>query len=107
MKRGSCVVLSALKSRSKAETLARALVKEKLAACVSLIGPVTSFYQWEQKLVREKEIILLIKTSSLRFPQLKKWLASHHGYQVPEIISLPISDGNKLYIDWILKNTQK
>ncbi len=100
-----CVVLTALPKLSAAKTLARGLVRERLAACVSLSSPITSIYLWKGRLCEEPEILLIIKTRRSLLNPLKKWIVSHHEYQTPEIIALPITDGHKSYLDWITKNT--
>jgi periplasmic divalent cation tolerance protein len=90
-----------------AEQLAQHLVEEKLAACVNIIPNVQSFYLWENKLVKDQEITLLIKTTSDCFNELEKAIKKLHTYQTPEIIALPIINGHQPYLNWLTENTRK
>jgi periplasmic divalent cation tolerance protein len=88
-------------SKKQAETIAQAVVTEKLAACVNVLPGVRSCYTWEGKLTWAEEVLLLIKTTRGRFDQLEERVKVLHSYQVPEIVSVTIDDGFEKYIDWI------
>lgn len=88
-----------------AESLAKKMVEKRLAACVNIVPSVTSVYQWENETKVEPEVQLIIKTTSLRFNELKNWLQAEHPYEVPEIIALPIADGHSDYLNWVIKST--
>jgi periplasmic divalent cation tolerance protein len=81
--------------------LARLLVSERLAACVNLLPHVTSWYWWEGKVERGLECLLLIKTRRRCLRALHHTLRTHHSYQVPELIVLPIHAGDSAYLDWL------
>ena len=87
--------------------IANALVEGHLAACVNLISPIRSIYRWEGKIWDEKEWLLIIKTQKDRFEELEKKVKSLHSYSVPEIISLPISEGSSSYLRWIKESTKQ
>lgn len=89
-----------------AEQLAQYLVEEKLAACVNIIPNVQSFYLWENKLVKDQEVTLLIKTTAFCFDELEKAIKKLHTYQTPEIIVLPIINGHQPYLNWLKENTR-
>ncbi|MGA7840661.1 MAG: divalent-cation tolerance protein CutA [Candidatus Acidiferrales bacterium] len=96
------VVLVTCGSRKEARKIARALVEQRLAACVSEIGvPVASTYRWKGKIESAKEFLLLIKTSKRRFAAVRDAVRMLHSYEVPEIIALPIAAGSRKYLDWI------
>src|SRR5580693_4811056 len=96
------LVLVTCGSRREARKIARALVGQRLAACVSEIGvPVASTYRWKGKVESAKEFLLLIKTSKRRFAALRDAVREMHSYDVPEIIALPIAAGSRSYLDWI------
>ncbi len=96
------VVLVTCGSRKEARKIARALVEQRLAACVSEIGvPVASTYRWKGKIESAKEFLLLIKTSKRRFAAVRDAVRMLHSYEVPEIIALPIAAGSLKYLDWI------
>jgi periplasmic divalent cation tolerance protein len=86
-----------------ADRIARALVDERLAACVNII-PVRSCYLWEGKLNLEGEELLIIKTEQRMVEQLMSRINELHSYKVPEIIVLPIVEGHQPYLDWIARS---
>jgi periplasmic divalent cation tolerance protein len=88
-------------SPAEADRLARALVEERLAACVNQIGPIQSVYRWEGKLEQSEEQLLIIKTQKELFASLEKRVRELHSYSVPEIVALPIVDGNQDYLRWL------
>src|SRR5271154_937318 len=96
------IVLVTCGSRKEARKIARALVGQRLAACVSEIGvPMASTYRWKGKIESAKEVLLLIKTSKRRFAAVRDAVLKLHSYDVPEIIALPIAAGSRAYVDWI------
>ena len=88
-------------SPAEADRVARALVEERLAACVSRIGPIQSVYRWEGKLEQSEEQLLIIKTPKEFFAALEKRVRELHSYAVPEIVALPIVDGSQDYLRWL------
>ena len=85
----------------KGEGLADFIVENKLGACVNLIPEVSSTYWWKGKIEKDKESLLVIKTSMKKFGELKSKVKEVHPYTVPEIIALPIVAGNEDYLRWI------
>jgi periplasmic divalent cation tolerance protein len=100
------VVLVTCGSEEEALKIANALVIEHLAACANLVAPIRSIYRWEGKICDEKEWLLIVKTQMQRFEELEKKVKSLHSYSVPEIISLPITEGSSAYLNWIKENTE-
>jgi periplasmic divalent cation tolerance protein len=100
----ACVVLVTCASREEAESIARAIISEKLAACVNMMGEnggLTSFYRWESALQEASEVLLLIKTQANRLPELERRIQELHSYTVPEFLVLPVLYGSASYLDWI------
>lgn len=88
-------------SEAGARELAAALVEERLAACVQVIGPVHSTYRWEGAVQTATEWLLLMKTSRERFAALRDAVVRRHPYDVPEVVAMPIEDGLPGYVSWI------
>ena len=85
----------------EAQRLAGALVQEKLAACVNRIPGVESTYTWEGRVERDTEDLLIVKTRADLFDRLKERVRALHGYDVPEIIAVPIVQGSESYLEWM------
>ena len=98
---GYRLVLTTTDSEESAERLARALVEKRLAACVNIVAPVTSVYRYNGEIVTDQERLLLIKTRAVRFRELSETIRSLHGYDVPEIVSLEIAEGDETYLKWL------
>jgi periplasmic divalent cation tolerance protein len=97
-------VLLALCTTPDEETaarLARALVEERLAACVSRIAGVRSTYRWDGDIHDGAEVLLLIKTTRERFDALKSRLPGLHPYDTPELIAFEAADGLAAYLGWV------
>jgi periplasmic divalent cation tolerance protein len=81
--------------------LARRLVEERLAACVQVIDPIRSVYRWKGEVQEEPEALLLAKSSQERVPRIHELLRREHPYELPELVSVPISGGSAEYLRWI------
>jgi len=96
------VVLVTCGSAKEARRIARAVVEQKLAACVNVLDArVESVYRWKGKVESAKEFLLLIKTSRRRLPALQKKIQQLHSYDVPEVVALPIVAGSRRYLAWV------
>ncbi|HEY5649424.1 MAG TPA: divalent-cation tolerance protein CutA [Nitrospiria bacterium] len=103
---GELVVLITTKNLSEARRISRALVEEKLAACVNVVPTVESVFTWQGRMVREKEALMVVKTRSAIFSRLEKKVKQLHSYTVPEIIALPIKKGSRDYLAWVRQSTR-
>jgi periplasmic divalent cation tolerance protein len=95
------VVLSTCDSEEKAVALARALVEERVAACVNVIPGARSIYHWQGKIEDAAEWIVVIKSRRDLFEKLKEAIARVHSYEVPEVVALPVVDGSEAYLSWL------
>ena len=100
------VVFITAGSTSEAHTIARALVEEQVAACVSIVSPVQSVYRWQGKLCDDREVLLIAKTAEAMLEKLTTRVKQLHSYEVPEIIALPIVAGAEDYLRWIQEQTR-
>jgi len=99
------LVLTNLPDAESANSLARILVESRLAACVNLMPGVQSVYRWQGEIEQASEITLLIKTTQKHYVQLQQAIISHHPYELPEVIALPISNGYAPYLHWVATET--
>jgi len=95
------VVLCTAPDEASAQDLAAKVLAEQLAACVTLLPGATSLYYWEGKLEQEYEVQMLLKTNQVNQQALLDCLKSHHPYQTPELLVLPVVHGNNDYLSWL------
>ena len=95
------VVLTAIDTSERAETLANKLVRSKLAACVQVLPPMTSFFYWEGAVQRESEHLLLIKTAEEKYAELETFLRENHSYDVPEVVAIKADRVSDAYAKWL------
>ena len=90
----------------EAKKIGKHLVEECLAACCTIIQPVESIFKWKDAIHVEQETLIISKTREELFSALEKRVKQLHSYEVPEIIAIPITQGSKSYLDWIVKETK-
>lgn len=95
------VVLSTCDSEEKASELARALVEQRVAACVNIVPGARSIYRWQGKIEDAAEWMLVIKSRRDLFEKLRQAILRMHSYEVPEVIALPVVDGSEAYLEWL------
>ncbi len=98
---GTLLVFTTLPDAESAGTVASALVARRLAACVNILPPGTSVYEWQGEIHQDPEHVLLIKTTETGYAQLQAALLELHPYELPEIIAVPITQGLPPYLRWI------
>ncbi|MGB8169179.1 MAG: divalent-cation tolerance protein CutA [Chthoniobacteraceae bacterium] len=84
-----------------ARAAARVFVEERLAACANLVPAIESIYRWEGKVETASEVWMILKTTIGRYPQLEARIKALHSYEVPEIVSLRVTDGLPAYLRWV------
>jgi periplasmic divalent cation tolerance protein len=99
------VVLTTLPSDGEAQALVRRLVEDRLVACGSVLGPVSSVYRWEGRVEEASETQVLLKTRRGRWPALLAAVEALHPYDVPELLAVPVALGLPAYVDWIGNET--
>jgi len=95
------MVLTTAGSDAQAESIARALVERRFAACVNIVHGVCSVFRWKGEVTREEEKLLLIKTSSSMLDRVRETIRELHSYETPEMIALPVEDGDPDYLEWL------
>ncbi|HAH05848.1 MAG TPA: divalent-cation tolerance protein CutA [Elusimicrobia bacterium] len=97
--------LIAVPDRRTGLTLARGLVRRRLAACVNLVPGVRSVYRWKGRIEEASELLLVAKTRSSRLKELTAFVRRNHPYSLPEIAALPVQGGSRDYLRWVKDST--
>jgi periplasmic divalent cation tolerance protein len=95
------IVLVTAGSAAEANAIARALVEERLAACVNRIKSIQSIYRWQGNVEESEEELLIIKSTRALFPEVEQRVRELHSYTEPEVIALPIIEGSPTYLRWL------
>lgn len=105
MKQGHYIISFVTASNeAEAEKIANPLIEKGLAACVNIVPKIKSIYKWQGRIENSEEVLLIIKSISKKFDELKEEVKRLHSYDVPEIISIDISNGSEGYLNWIDEN---
>jgi uncharacterized protein involved in tolerance to divalent cations len=88
-------------SAEDAARVAQALLAERLAACCQIVPAVTSLYVWDGKLREEPEVLLLVKTTELRWHELRDRIVELHPYDTPELIATAVNNVTFEYMAWV------
>ena len=100
------LAFSTVADEAAAKALAHQLLEECLVACVNIVPGVRSMYWWRDRIEESGECLLLMKTTSARWPVLKQRLPQLHGYEVPELIATSVTDGLEPYLRWVVSAVQ-
>lgn len=95
------LVLTTCGNTQDAGNLAEALVERRLAACVSRLEGVVSTYRWEAAVHNDREVLLLIKTTSEQLKDVESSIKELSGYELPEVLAVPIDGGSAEYLHWL------
>lgn len=93
--------------KEEAGMIGEKLIEAKLAACINIFGPITSIFMWEGKVDQDTEVAFVAKTTADKVPELVETVKSLHSYEVPCIISLPVSNGSADFLGWIEESVGK
>ena len=96
------IVQTTLPDAASAKTLAAALIEKRLAACAQIAGPVVSVYRWQGKVEQQQEFVLTAKVCRKDHAKVADFFAARHPYEVPEVITFPVSMVNEAYLRWAL-----
>ncbi len=92
-------------SHEEAQRIAKTVVTERLAACANILDGVTSIFHWKNKLCREQEAVLILKTSAGKTDALTARIKELHSYECPCIAVLPVEGGNPAFLQWVNEET--
>lgn len=99
-----CVVTTTTDSQTHARTLAAAIVRQGLGACVQ-IQSIESHYVWQGQQEQAQEWLLQVKTRTALYEELERFIKAHHPYQVPQVLCLPVLAGHADYLRWLREQT--
>lgn len=99
------VVYCTVPDRKTAKDISTILVKNKLAACINMIDKVESVFSWDGDFCKEKEMLLMIKTTRDNFEKINEVINEIHPYSVPEVIAVPIINCSEDYLKWVAHET--
>jgi len=95
------IVLVTCGSTAEARNIGRSVVEKKLAACANIVTGVESIYRWKGKVERAREVLVVMKTTAPRLPDLEREVNRLHSYDIPEFIVLPVVAGSREYLKWV------
>jgi periplasmic divalent cation tolerance protein len=102
-----CVlVLTTIPADQRGHAIAKALVEERLAACVNLLPQMRSTYRWQGAVTEDTEHQLVIKTTRARLPEVERRLHELHPYEVPEFLVVDVASGSERYLSWVEENAR-
>jgi periplasmic divalent cation tolerance protein len=99
-------VMTTVEKKNDAEAIATALLAQRLAACVQILGPAASHFWWHDAIESTTEFLCLIKSRADLMDAIEAAIREIHPYEVPEILALPVVDGSKGYLQWLEKELQ-
>jgi len=101
------VVLVTAGSEDEAARIAHAVVGERLAACVNVVGPIRSIYRWQDAVEDAREWLLIVKARAADLASLEARIRALHSYDVPEVLALPVTGGAEAYLAWLDAATRR
>ena len=95
------IVLVTAPDLKTARALVKGALEARLIACANLVPKIESHYWWQGKIESGAEVLLVLKTQKSKLSALEKLIVARHPYDTPEFLVLPLSAGNKRYLDWL------
>ena len=101
------VVVTTVGNEEQAYSIARELIGRRQAACVNIIPSIRSIYRWKGKICKDGELLLIVKTLQDEFEGVASTIRELHSYELPEILSFGVSQGDQGFLDWIASSVDK
>jgi len=101
------VILVTAKDKEEAQVLSTALLESKLIACANIVPGAESMYWWEGKIERSQEALLVLKAQSKDFEAIRQLIKVKHSYDTPEIIAVPVEQGDQEYLQWLTRSVER
>jgi len=100
-------VVTTVGTEEQAYLIAREIVARRQAACVNIIPAIRSIYRWQGKICKDGELLLIVKTLQDEFEGVASTIRELHSYELPEILSFGVSQGDQGFLDWIASPVDK
>ncbi len=101
------IVLTTLPATADCEAFGASLVAERLAACVNVLPEMQSIYWWKDKVEKDRERQVIIKTTAVKLEDLQARILELHPYEVPELLVLRVDGGDEAYLNWLGQATRE
>jgi periplasmic divalent cation tolerance protein len=101
------VVVTTVGTEEQAYLIAREIIARRQAACVNIIPAIRSIYRWKGKICKDGELLLIVKTLQDEFESVASTIRELHSYELPEILSFGVSQGDQGFLDWIASAVDK
>jgi periplasmic divalent cation tolerance protein len=101
------VVITTVGTEEQAYLIAREIIARRQAACVNIIPAIRSIYRWKGKICKDGELLLVVKTLQQEFEGVAATIRELHSYELPEILSFGVSQGDQGFLDWIASSVDK
>ena len=90
---------------NEARNIARQVVEEQLAACANILPGAVSIFRWQGKLEEVEEVVLILKTTEQKLGPLIGRIKALHSYECPCVEALPVVEGNRDFLEWVVRET--
>ena len=100
-------VITMVSDINEAKLIAKNLVTKHLAACVNIVPSVISLYEWKGEVCCDGELMVFAKTRSELFEEVKEEILRYHSYDLPAVVSIPVEDGHKPFLQWVDEQCKK
>ena len=101
------VVVTTVGTEEQANLIAREIIARRQAACVNIVPAIRSIYRWQGKICKDGELLLIVKTLQQEFEGVAATIRELHSYELPEILSFAVSQGDQGFLDWIASSVDK
>ena len=101
------VVVTTVGTEEQAYLIAREIVARRQAACVNIVPAIRSIYRWQGKICKDGELLLIVKTLQQEFEGVAATIRELHSYELPEVLSFEVSQGDQGFLDWIASSVDK
>jgi len=100
-------IFTTTEKKEDAERISSHLLEARLVGCVQIVGPIQSGFWWEGKIEKAEEWLVLIKTAERLYGEVEAAIKTVHPYKVPEILAIPVTEGNPDYLNWLSSSVKE